>query len=274
MVKYCCRSCQISHHPKHKRACKKRAAELLDEELFKDHPGREECPICMLPLPIDPQQTSFKSCCGKRICIGCVHAQCGKELLRGDTQAGTDACPFCRAPLPRTPEDNISLLNKCVEKNNATAINILGAYYMRGGMGVERDWIKGAELYQKAVQLGCAEAYYNLGTAFINGKGVERDEKKARHYWELGAIRGDINSRCRLACLDSEAGDDERAYKHWLIGAKAGDDECLRSVKYGFGFGFVTKDAYAEALRAYQKVQDDTKSAMRDEALKHLPKFK
>ena len=32
-VKYCGRECQIAHRPHHKKACKKRAAELHDEKL-------------------------------------------------------------------------------------------------------------------------------------------------------------------------------------------------------------------------------------------------
>jgi hypothetical protein len=42
----------------HKRACKKRAAGLRDEILFKqpesNHCG--DCPICRLPQPLDPKK--------------------------------------------------------------------------------------------------------------------------------------------------------------------------------------------------------------------------
>ena len=75
LVKYCNRDCQIAHRPQHKKACKKRAAELHDEALLKEHvPG--ECPICMLPLPIYENHTgaTFYSCCGKNICNGCEYA--------------------------------------------------------------------------------------------------------------------------------------------------------------------------------------------------------
>ena len=55
LVKYCSVACQKAHRPKHKKECKKRAAELKDEILFKQpessHLG--DCPICCLPLPID-----------------------------------------------------------------------------------------------------------------------------------------------------------------------------------------------------------------------------
>ena len=61
MVKYCNRDCQIAHRPQHKKACKKRAAELNDEQLFKEPPLREDCPICMLTLPLDAFQVVYKS---------------------------------------------------------------------------------------------------------------------------------------------------------------------------------------------------------------------
>ena len=74
LVKYCNRDCQIAHRSLHKKACKKRAAELHEEALFKEHPPREDCPICFLPLPLDLGQSTFQSRCGKMICSGCIIA--------------------------------------------------------------------------------------------------------------------------------------------------------------------------------------------------------
>jgi hypothetical protein len=50
-VRYCNAICQHKHWPKHKAACKLRAAEIRDEALFKDPPSKEDCPICFLPMP-------------------------------------------------------------------------------------------------------------------------------------------------------------------------------------------------------------------------------
>ena len=51
-VKYCNAACKKKHRSKHKKACERRVAELYEEELFKEVEP-EECPICMLPMPID-----------------------------------------------------------------------------------------------------------------------------------------------------------------------------------------------------------------------------
>ena len=52
LVKYCNRECQATHRRAHKKTCKKRAAELFDEQLFKQPPANDNCPVCFLPLPL------------------------------------------------------------------------------------------------------------------------------------------------------------------------------------------------------------------------------
>jgi hypothetical protein len=54
LVRHCNTNCQRNHWPKHKSVCKRRAAEIRDEALFKDSPDKEDCPIiCFIPmLPI------------------------------------------------------------------------------------------------------------------------------------------------------------------------------------------------------------------------------
>ena len=96
---------------------------------------------------------------------------------------------------------------------------------------------------------------------------MEIDKKKAKHYYELAAMNGDIQARNNLGCMEGQAGNHHRAFKHCLISARAGDKMSLDAVKKGYMAGYVTKEEYANTLREYQKSQDEMNSEARDKAL-------
>ena len=263
-MKYCNRECQIAHRPLHKKACKKRAAELHDEHaLFKEHPPPEDCPICFLPLPLDLEQIQFKSCCGKVICNGCILAMMDEEA-RGGGKIGL--CAFCRVPTPSSYKEEVERIKKLMESSNAYAFYRLAGCYEHGNMGVPQNIEKANELYLRAGELGCSEGYCNLGYAYSNGEGVEANKKKAKHYYELAAMDGDFLARRNLGKVEVENGNVDRGYKHFILSARAGDEDSLEQVKNGLMDGIVTKDEYANTLRAYQSRHDETKSVMRDKA--------
>ena len=264
LVKYCNRECQISHRPLHKKACKKRAAELHDEELFKEPSPREDCPICFLPLPLDASKSVFKTCCGKLICKGCIFAMREEAHGRGGE---VGLCAFCREPCSSSDEEDIRRMKKLMESDNADAFLNFAGCYARGVSGMPQDWSKANELLLKAGELGCATAYSKLGNSYHDGRGVGVDKKKAIHYWELAAMTGDVNARHNLAAMEVQAGNYDRAFKHFLLAARAGDKTSLDKVKQGFMQGMVTKDEYANTLRANQNIQDEMKSEDRDKAL-------
>lgn len=56
----------------------------------------------------------------------------------------------------------------------------------------------------KAGELGCSKAYCGLGDAYYKGIGVyvDKDRKRAEHYWELAAIAGDETARHNLGCVE------------------------------------------------------------------------
>ena len=151
LVKYCNAKCQRNHWSKHKKTCKRRAAELHDEALFKEPPAKEECPICFLPMPIKiincislPPATiasvpvhdyafaneqlaemdtkEYYECCGKSICRGCIHSF--------GMSGNVGKCPFCKAnKVDKTDEKRIAEMMKRVEAQDAGAMCHLAQNY-------------------------------------------------------------------------------------------------------------------------------------------------
>ena len=52
----------------------------------------------------------------------------------------------------------------------------------------------------------------------------------------------------------------DRAFKHYILAARAGYKQSLDVVKKGYMNGMITKDEYANTLRAYQQRLDEMKS--------------
>jgi len=256
LVKYCNANCQKAHRPKHKKKCQERAAELLDEALFKQPPPREDCPICFLRLP-PRTRTTYQLCCGKVLCDGCMCAV-AKE---------TDTCPFCRGPSIYSNKEAVKRCKKRMEAGDAEAFLMLGCDYDDGVMGLPQDSKKAGELWIRAGELGHSMAHYNVASAYYEGTGVERNMKKAIKYYQLAAMEGHEGSRHNLACFEINAGNMTRAMKHFMIAAGAGDDDSLEAVTDGFVKGHVNKDEYEKTLRAHKDSNDEMKSDHRDSAI-------
>ena len=236
----------------------KRAAELHDIELFKQPPRKEDCPICFLRLPTLNSGWRYKSCCGKVICSGCIHA-----VQIRDEEA---LCPFCRTPTPETNEEVIKRLWKREDAGDAHAMFSLGSHYSNGLHGLPQDQTKGLELYRRADELGDTISCYNIGAAYKFGYGVEIDEKEAVHYYELAAMKGDSHARHNLGAFEENMGSLDRALKHYMIATEGGVHESLKVIQKLYSRGHATKDDYVKALRAYQKYLLEVKSSQRDEA--------
>ena len=201
LVKYCGVDCQVAHRSAHKKACRKRAAELFDGKLFAETPRREECVICCITLPYDVQETVHMNCCGKIICSGCKFS-----LPRLH-------CPFCNSAIPQNEDElNKRLIERIEKYSDPEAMCVFGTYYAEGTNGFTVDHVKANELYQRASDLGTARAHYNLGNAYNDGDGVQVDMKKAIHHYQMGAMMGDIHARCKLGAMEGRHGNFDRAF--------------------------------------------------------------
>ena len=261
LVKYCGVDCQKAHRKQHKKACKQRAAELKDEQLYSQGLERPEghfCPLCTLPIPLPMGQHSvISTCCMKRICDGCNVAGQKRGMLD---------CAFCRTKCPGNQADQLAMIRARVKKKDPVAINLLGEKYYQGGLGLQKDIQKGVELWTQAAELGSIDTLHHLGIAYCNGVGVEKDMAKAAEFFAKAAMQGLVESRFKLGSIERQKGSFDRAVRHFLISAKMGHKDSVRVIKNGFMAGLATKEQYVEALKGYQDAVEETKSPQREKA--------
>ncbi|EJK51517.1 hypothetical protein THAOC_29302 [Thalassiosira oceanica] len=261
LVKYCGVDCQRAHRKQHKKACKLRAAELKDEQLYSQGHERMEgdfCPICTLPIPLPMgEHSTVNACCMKRICDGCHYA----AQLRGMFD-----CAFCRAAIPDNDADALAMIEARVAKKDPVAITFLGLKYFYGDLGLQKDVRRAFELFTDAAEHGSIESLFSLGNVYRLGEGVQKDMAKAVELYEKAAMHGHVESRHNLGYNEVEKGNYNRAVRHLLISAKMGHKNSLEIVKKFLMAGLATKAQYAEALKGYQDAVEETKSHGRDEA--------
>eukprot|EP00984_Skeletonema_dohrnii_P020250 scaffold9816_cov99-Skeletonema_dohrnii-CCMP3373.AAC.4 len=259
LARYCSDECQKNHKSLHEDACKKRAAELRDELLFKqpDSSHHGDCPICMIPLPLDPKKSTMKGCCSKLICNGCNHA----NNIREWEERRDPLCPFCREPLPTTKEERDKRRMKRIKANDPVAMTQWGGEQAQKG-----DHQSAFQYFTKAAELGDAAVHYNLSVLYDDGHGVEKDKGKEIYHLEEAAIGGHPYARFNLGVEEEKSGSIERAVKHLIIAANLGDDKSIKLLMRMFKEGKVSKVDLAAALRAHQAAVDATKSPHREAA--------
>jgi TPR repeat protein len=168
-------------------------------------------------------------------------------------------CVYCREPLSKSEEEYDKQVMKRIKKNDPVAMTDMGKKHYGEG-----DYVKAVEYFTKAAELDHANGHACLATLYFDGKGVEKDMKKAIHHSEQAAIGGHHGSRYLLASHEIENGSMEKAVKHLNIAANLGDEESLKFIKELFMKGLVIKEGYAAALRGYQAAVNETKSAERE----------
>ena len=246
-----------------------------DELLFQDPPPKEDCPICMLPMPHSgglPMPHSggvclvhrvYQPCCGKVLCYGCIMAA-QDEIEKGELKQW---CLFCRMPTHPFVSDK-EIFKKRMKLNDFEAFDTLAGHYIDGDYGLTKNSKKGIELWNKAAELGSIRAHNNLANIYHNGDyGVKIDTEKGVYHWKIAAIGGHEIARHNLGWTENIQNKNiDRAMKHYMIAARNGNDESLKRIGGGYKAGVVTKDEYAATLRAYQNTLHEMKSGQRAKA--------
>ncbi len=259
LVKYCSVDCQKNHRQQHKKICKRRLAEIRDATLLKQpeksHMG--DCPLCCLPMSLDVTRSNMSDCCCEIICSGCSYTNSKREF-----EAGLEPrCPFCREPAAKSMEEADKRIMERIKKNDPAALWHMGKRRYDQG-----DYDGAFEYMSKAAGFGHAGAHFNLACSYNEGKGVEKNDKKAVYHWEEAAIGGHPMARHNLAATEASNGRLERAMNYFIIAASLGYDMSLDVLKECFQTGHISKADLDAALRAHHAALSAVKSPQREEA--------
>ena len=283
-IHYCDVSCQKAHRKAHKDDCKEiaHAREVMEE--FKANLMTEECPICMLRLPLLANEYIYMACCGKTICVGCTEAS-RKAHGRGVDSSADELppCAFCRRLPPTSYEELLERVNKRIGEHRDSMAFMSMASLHREGMGVPKDYKMVFECFVKASDMGNVHGTHGVAVSYTNGMGVPIDEEKAKTYLEMAARQGHVEALVRLAGTHHK--NIVIAAQYLRLAAKSGHEKSMENLKKfyrsstdcssnhnetcdcsscNFQKNILTKDDLANTIRAFHSAQEELRSDERD----------
>ena len=93
----------------------------------------------------------------------------------------------------------------------------MGDIYTNGSHGLPIDQSKAFELYRRGSELGSANAHISLARSYVYGEGVEVNNKKAVHHYQIAAVMGDELARHNLWIMEGKNGKYVRALNILLL---------------------------------------------------------
>jgi len=109
----------------------------------------------------------------------------------------------------------------------------IGLLYLNG-LGVEKNERLALMWFTYAGEQGMADAQYNAGVLFYSGKGVYPDHKSAIEWWTLAAAQGHANAQNNLAIMYAfgygTGQDSQQALQLWTAAAEQGHPDAIDSL--------------------------------------------
>lgn len=160
-------------------------------------------------------------------------------------------------------------LKEMERDGNAAAVAVLAQFYLYG-IGIAKDPEQAVEMFEKAIDMGCGGAAWELGKQFYNDDSeLPQNYSRAVQIFEKGADLGDVSCMGALAqCYLLGKGTSEnydKAFDTAIRAAKAGNMNGIKvtAVCYENGLG-TSKDAGAAYnwYKEYLEYQPDDDEAM------------
>ncbi len=145
----------------------------------------------------------------------------------------------------------------------AGELNNLGRKYYNG-RGVNKDYKKAFEYFSQAAQKGNLQAQYNLGIIYENGKGVKQDYQEAMKWYLKVAAQNYVKAQLNIAMIYKNGKGVKQDYKEairWFLKAA---EQNYAEAQYCLGkiyeSGTDLKQDYKEAITWYLKAAEQNHS--------------
>ena len=152
-----------------------------------------------------------------------------------------------------------AIFRPLAEDGNANAQFNIGLMYVEG-KGIIKDEIAGAYWYRKAAEQGITKAQVNLGLAYSMGQGVTQDEAEAVRWYRKAAEKGDAIAQFNLGLAYSEGNgitkDDVEAVRWYRKAAEQGVTEAQYYLGIAFAYGEGVSKDVAEAVHWFRNAAE------------------
>ena len=155
------------------------------------------CPLCLEEIPAIKSHEELKRersgmilmmCCGVTHCNSCTNKSLDFMYGKSRNDPTNAKCYNCREPIR-----NGTYWASTVKHNDQRhwILHALAIDYMEGTNGFKKNIKKGIKLFERAADLGNADAQSELAAMYFNGNlGYANCLDKARHYAEKAANQG------------------------------------------------------------------------------------
>ena len=207
-----------------------------------------------------------------QICLGLLYMNAqgveedmerAKELFQSAVDQGCveGYCGF--ASIARAENDYATALeyyNKALEGTETLFItsimNIIGNMYCNGN-GVEQDYSKALEWFEKGADLRSRVSMFNVGYMYYGGYGVEQDCSKALVFFEKSADLGYVDSMNYAGDIYyygiGGEGDYSKALEWYEKGAENGNGYSMGQIGFMYLYGDGVEQDYSKAFEWFEK---------------------
>ena len=145
---------------------------------------------------------------------------------RSALPAGAPEIRWTDSPAPI--RSRVTAYRKAAEQGNADAQFNVGVMYANG-RGVPQDYAQARDWYRKAAEQGNADAQFNVGVMYANGQGVPQDYGQALVWYRKAAEQGAAAAQGNLGVMYAKGEgvprDDAQAYMWFNLAASRASDD-------------------------------------------------